>query len=125
MGELGYGRGDYDSGSWLRDGGYAIDGGGDGIEPALELFGEGGTIVCVPGASVAGFTGGHCDGECGLEALSWWHDRYIRVDETADVDVDYKSLQIIDKNSVWLDGSAQVTRTTRTQQWMSTRPQAQ
>lgn len=55
-----------------------------------------------------------------LEALSWWHDRYMQVDEIAD----YKAVQVI-SNPMWLDGSAELTTTTRTLQWMSTRSQAQ
>lgn len=58
-------RGYYHSCSGLGDGTHAGDGGRDLVEPALELAGEGGAVVGVPGAGVSGFSGGHCrEGGC-------------------------------------------------------------
>ena len=59
MEEMGYGRSDYDSSSRLGDWRDVVDGGGNGVEPALKLFGEGWPIVCIPGAGVAGFSSRH------------------------------------------------------------------
>lgn len=48
--------------SWWRERSDIFERAGHGVEPALELFGEGGGMVGVPGAGVGWGAGGHCDG---------------------------------------------------------------